>query len=251
MFDLIPLTTLVLAALVSFAAGVVKGTVGFAMPTVMISGLSSLMSPELALAALLLPTLVTNVWQALRQGARAAWTSIRAFRVFLIVGGLTLLCAAQLVPILSARALLLIIGIPIIIFAILQLAGWSPRLAQQTLRTEATAGVVTGFIGGISGVWGPPTVAYLTALDTPKVDQVRLQGATFGLGALLLVGAHLQSGILRTETATLSALMLAPALLGMALGLRIQDRIDQRAFRRATLIVLLVAGANLIRRALI
>ncbi len=251
MFDLLPLMTFVLAAMVAFGAGVVKGTVGFAMPTIMISGLSSLMAPELALAALLLPTLVTNGWQALRQGPRAAWASIVKFRVFLIAGGVTMLFSAQLVPLLSMRALLLIIGVPIIIFALLQLAGWAPRLAQQHTSVEAGVGVFTGFIGGLSGVWGPPTVAYLTALDTPKVDQVRLQGAAFGLGAVLLVGAHVQSGILRLETAALSAMMLAPALLGMAVGLAIQDRIDQRAFRRATLLVLLIAGANLIRRALV
>ncbi|MEY1557532.1 TSUP family transporter [Yoonia sp. R2331] len=243
--------TFVLAAMVAFGAGVVKGTVGFAMPTIMISGLSSLMAPELALAALLLPTLVTNGWQALRQVPRAAWASIVKFRVFLIAGGVTMLFSAQLVPLLSMRALLLIIGVPIIIFALLQLAGWAPRLARQHTGVEAGVGVFTGFIGGLSGVWGPPTVAYLTALDTPKVDQVRLQGAAFGLGAVLLVGGHVQSGILRLETAALSAMMLAPALLGMAVGLAIQDRIDQRAFRRATLLVLLIAGANLIRRALV
>lgn len=42
-------------------AGAVKGVVGFAMPMVMVSLLSTLMAPELALAGLILPTLVTNV----------------------------------------------------------------------------------------------------------------------------------------------------------------------------------------------
>jgi uncharacterized membrane protein YfcA len=35
----------------------------------------------------------------------------------------------------------------------------------------------------------------------------------------------------------------------MWIGGRLQDRIDQAGFRRATLVVLLLAGANLIRRA--
>jgi uncharacterized membrane protein YfcA len=42
-----------------------------------------------------------------------------------------------------------------------------------------------------------------------------------------------------------------PALAGLWLGFRLQDRMDQNRFRRATLIVLVVAGLNLIRRGLL
>ena len=44
--------------------------------------------------------------------------------------------------------------------------------------------------------------------------------------------------------------MLVPALLGNAIGFRLQDRIDQALFRRLTLVVLIVAGLNLVRRGL-
>ena len=29
-----------------------------------------------------------------------------------------------------------------------------------------------GFVGGVSGIWGPPTVIYLTAVGTPKIEQL-------------------------------------------------------------------------------
>ena len=64
-----------LAMLVTLVAGFVKGAVGFATPTIMISGLGSFLAPEIALAGLILPTLVNNVMQALRQ----AW-ALRSFR---------------------------------------------------------------------------------------------------------------------------------------------------------------------------
>jgi len=63
--DLVPLSALLACLLVGLVAGVVKGMVGFAMPMIMISGMSSFISPELALAGLILPTLSTNGWQAL------------------------------------------------------------------------------------------------------------------------------------------------------------------------------------------
>ncbi len=70
----------------------------------------------------------------------------------------------------------------------------------------------------------------------------------YGLGALALVGAHIGSGVLRAGTLPLSLGMMPPALLGIWIGFRLQDRFDQVAFRRMTLWVLLIAGLNLIRR---
>ena len=46
-------------------------------------------------------------------------------------------------------------------------------------------------------------------------------------------------------------MLIVPAMLGVQIGARLSDRIDQATFRRATLAVLLVAGLNLVRRALV
>ena len=118
-------------------------------------------------------------------------------------------------------------------------------------RVEAGIGAVAGFFGGISGVWGPPTVAMLTALDTEKTEQMRVQGVISGMGAVLLTGAHTASGVLNRETLPLSLSLIVPALLGLWIGFRLQDRIDQRLFRRLTLAVLIIAGLNLVRRGIV
>ncbi len=235
--------------MVALLAGVVKGVVGFAMPMILISGLGSVISPELALAGLILPTVVANLWQALRQGWRAAWGSVRAYWVFLGVGFVVLMAAAQLVPIMPKPLIFLLIGIPVTLYAGLGVMGIPPRLpGGEGRRGEATMAVIAGFFGGISGVWGPPTVAMLTARGTGKADQMRIQGVIYGLGSVALLWAHMVSGVLDTKTAPLSLLLVAPAILGLWLGFHISDRIDHKAFRKLTLLVLLIAGLNLIRR---
>ncbi|MDP5219707.1 sulfite exporter TauE/SafE family protein [Ruegeria sp. 2205SS24-7] len=240
----------VLVLAIAMLAGMVKGLVGFAMPMIFVSGLSTVLPPDWALAGLILPTLVTNGLQALRQGAQAAVGSIRQFRVFLLVGLACLLATSQLVTRIPASVFLLLIAVPVVVFATIQLLGIRFRLNQASPRSEALVGAFAGSVGGMSGVWGPPTVAYLTALNTPKHDQMRIQGVIYGLGALALTLAHLGSGVLRGETLPLSLLLIAPSVIGMWLGGQWQDRIDQNMFRKLTLIVLLVAGLNLLRRAL-
>ena len=236
------------AAAVALISGLIKGMVGFGMPMIMITGLSTFLVPELALAGLILPTVASNAMQALRQGPRQAWESVRRFRVFLIVGFVFLMASAQLVPALEPQTFLLILGVPICVFAGIQLLGVRFQMRRQTPAADGLFGFLAGVIGGISGVWGPPTVLYLTALDTSKTEQVRVQGVIYGLGALALVAAHTGSGVLRAQTVPLSIALIVPAVLGMWLGTKVHDRIDQSTFRKATLIILTVAGLNLVRR---
>ena len=89
---------------------------------------------------------------------------------------------------------------------------------------------------------------YLTALDTPKTEHVRVQGVVYGAGAVVLTLAHLKSGVLAGDGLRLSMLLLVPALIGMVVGFAVQDRLDQQKFRVVVLVVLMVAGLNLIRR---
>ncbi len=248
-FPLLSVPELLFAAAVAVIAGFVKGVVGFAMPLVFISGLTTFMSPELALAGLILPTLMTNALQALRQGRQAAARSTLDFKVFLICGGVMLIAAAQLVRLFPDQVMMAVIGVPVTFFALLQLSGRQLHLPARSVRIEVAAGVVAGTLGGLSGIWGPPTVAYLTALNTPKQDQMRVQGVIYGLGSVALLVAHLGSGVLRAETIGFSVAMLLPAFAGMQMGHSIMMRIDQAIFKRITLVVLLAAGLNLLRRA--
>ncbi|TCO69988.1 sulfite exporter TauE/SafE family protein [Rhodovulum euryhalinum] len=236
---------------VALFAGVVKGAVGFAMPMILISGLSVFLPAEVALAGLILATLLTNVAQAFRQGAAAAWESVVRYRLLIGCVVLAIGASAPLVTVLSDRVLYLLLGVPIAAFTISQLLGRQLILpARHRARAEVAMGLVGGFFGGISGVWGPPVIAYLLSFNTDKLEMVRVQGVVFLLGAVMLMAAHLGSGVLNAQTLPFSAALVVPAALGMWLGFRVQDRLDPNRFRRATLVVLTVAAANLIRKGL-
>lgn len=241
-----------LAALaIAVLAGIVKGVVGFAMPLIIMSGLSSFTTPDLALAGLILSTVITNGLQAARAGLSDARDALWQIRLYLLTASLMLFVGAMSVPYFTPRVYFLMLGIPILAFVVTQLLGWGTGHFRQSAKADISIGLFAGFFGGIAGIWGPPTVAYLTALNTPKRMQMQLQGIIYGVGAVFLLGAHTVSGILRGDTLLFSAILVVPACLGMWLGTTVQDRIDQTAFRRATLVVLLIAGVNLVRRGLV
>ena len=57
---------------ITLFAGFVKGAIGFAMPMIMMSAFGSVLPATTALAALILPTLVTNIQQVFHQGSAEA-----------------------------------------------------------------------------------------------------------------------------------------------------------------------------------
>jgi uncharacterized membrane protein YfcA len=57
--------------------------------------------------------------------------------------------------------------------------------------------------------------------------------------------------VLNELTAPFSVVLLIPAFVGMQLGFWLSDRLNPDVFRKATLVVLVLAGANLVRRAVV
>lgn len=238
------------AVAVTFFAGFVKGAVGFAMPLIMISAFSAFMPKEIALAGLVLATVTTNVHQALRQGLAEAWGSVVKFRRMILMICLGILVSAPLLTILPQRVLLGLLGVPVLGFALIQLAGvpLALKLAHRR-RAEYGLGAIGGLYGGISGVWGPPVLVYLLSIGADKRESVRVQGVVFLIGAVVLFFAHVGSGVLNAVTIPFSAALIVPAALGMALGFRLQDQLDAVKFRRWTLVLLAVTALNLVRMA--
>lgn len=244
----------VLACLVAFAGGLIKGMVGFALPMIMMAGLGLFLAPDVALAALIVPALISNGAQAAAGGVRAAWQCVVSFRVFMLAGAGALMLSAQAVTLVSGSLLLVFLGVVVSGFALLAIAGarggvvaFSGGLGRGG---EVLCGAFSGAIGGMSGIWGPPTVLYLTAMDTPKDRQIQAQGVIYAMAAILMLGSHLASGVLDRATLPLSVALVVPTGLGMVLGWRWCARVDQVRFRQATLRVLLLTGLVLLGRGL-
>jgi uncharacterized membrane protein YfcA len=246
---LMPLWALAAAVVVTFAAGFVKGAVGFAMPLVMISGLGLFLEPTLVIAGIILPIVLSNFLQVARYGLSEAKPAIAEYWRYILIVCVMILIVAQFVTRIPTQTMYLVLGIPVVILSLIQLSGARFHIPPNHRRlADWGVGALAGGLGGLTGTWGPPTVLYLIALDTPKARQMLVQGVVYGLGAVSLLAAHLQSGVLNAVTAPFSAALLIPAYVGMQVGFRLSDRLHPDVFRRWTLVVLVVAGANLVRR---
>jgi uncharacterized protein len=218
---------------------------------ILVSAFAVFLPKELALAGLILPTLLANISQAFRQGVGPARETARTYWRFLVGTVICIALSAPFAEMIPRTMYLLMLGVPISAFAALQLMGHSLAIQlRHRDRAEWALGVVGGIYGGISGIWGPPLLVFLLSTGADKLQAIRAQGVVFLIGAVALLVAHLGTGIANPRTLAFSAALAVPALIGLYAGYHVQDRLDQARFRRWTQGLLVVTGLNMVRQAL-
>lgn len=157
-------------------AGTVKGAIGLGLPTVSMGLLSLMMPPGQAAALLLLPSLITNLWQLLR-GARLGALCRRLWPMMLCVTLGTLLSAGALTAG-DGHLAPLALGVCLIGYALLGFTRFDWRVsAAAEPWLGPLCGLVTGALTGATGVFVIPAVPYLNALGLARDDLVQALGA--------------------------------------------------------------------------
>jgi uncharacterized membrane protein YfcA len=231
-------------------AGFVKGVLGLGLPTVAMGLLGLAMAPAQAAALLVVPSLVTNLWQLFagpRFGGllRRLWTMMAGICLGTWAG------AGLLTGALAGRAAIGL-GAALVLYALVGLAGprfTVPPRAERWL--SPLIGAATGLVTGATGVFVIPAVPYLQALGLEKEDLIQALGLSFTVSTLALAAGLAQGGAFPLATAGTSLLALAPALLGMAAGQWLRLRVRPELFRRWFFLGLLALGLDLALRPLL
>jgi uncharacterized protein len=235
-----------IVCLIFFSAGAVKGILGMGLPT-MAMGLLGLVMPVASAASLLtLPSLVTNLWQA----AAGPGLGGTVRRLWLMQAGIV--AGVALAPVLFpapqdslGRHLL---GACLMAYGALALTGRHLKRppARWDKATGLLVGAATGLITGLTGVFVLPAVPYLQSLGLQKDALAQALGLSFTTSTLALASMLAFQGHLTLGLSLASALVVVPAVLGMALGQAIRGEMAEASFRRCFHIGLLLLGGWLL-----
>ncbi len=242
------MTTTMVAAAVLVAA-LIKGAIGFGFPSLATPLLSLVVDVKTAVVVLILPNIVMDGIQFARRGAPLA--TARRFGLLLLSGSVGVVLGTRVLTLLSPRAATLTLGVFVLIFVALTATGLSPKVPSDWEgRLSPVAGFVAGLVGGVTNSPATPLVLYFHAIGLSKHEYVSSMAFTFVFYKLVQLGAVSWYGLLPWSLLGASIGLTVIGLGGFALGLRVQDRLDQRTFNRAVLVFLGVLGAWLLVRSL-
>ena len=227
-----------------FLAGMVKGVTGMGLPTVAMGVLGAIIPPVVAASMLIIPSLVTNVWQ-LFAGPRFAVLALRLWPMMLgivvgTVAGSSLLISANTGWTTTAR------GAALALYAAFSLLGRPLSVPARVERwLSPVVGLTTGMVTGGTGVFVIPAVPYLQALGLNRDDLVQALGLSFTISTVALAIGLARGGAFHFGSIATSALAIVPALMGMWFGQWIRRHIAAATFRRWFLICLVLLGLEL------
>ena len=245
--DTLPALWIVFAAFL-FAGGV-KGVAGVGLPMTALGVLTFFTDPRTAFACALVPIFLSNVVQLARAGNVV--DAFERYRVFLICMCVGILVVLSLSVGASEKFLLAVLGTVILMFVALNLSSFVYSVPDRHDRTaQIVAGSAAGILGGLTSIWLPAIVVFLTARGASKDEFIRASGLLLFVGSVPLFAGYVWAGFLTGQIALLSVALVIPATIGMLIGEKLRARLSEEAFKKAVLYVFLIIGLNMLRRSL-
>jgi uncharacterized membrane protein YfcA len=235
---------LILTALL--VAGLVKGIVGLGLPAVALAILGLALPPAQAAALIVVPSILTNIWQAWSgpdfRGLLRRLAPLLLGTVAGVWGAMALGLGINDPAIQRAGGAVL--GAMLAIYALTALLLPVFRVpAPAERRTAPAIGVATGVVTAATGLLLIPGAAWIQALGLPRDALVQALGIFLTVGNTAFGAGLAVDGVLGAATLAASLLLALPAALaGQWVGTRLRQVIDPRLFRRVFLFALLALG---------
>jgi uncharacterized membrane protein YfcA len=237
----------ILAAAAVIVAAFIKGAIGFGFPTLGTPLLALFIDVKTAVALLIVPNIVMDTIQFVRGGAPVL--TVRRFASLVVFGAGGMVVGTKLLVMLPPGKLLVLLGAFVLLFVALNVSRFSPRLPPGWEPwMSPVAGFVGGVVGGVTNVPGTLVIIYFYSLRLPKTEFVSSVAFSFIVYKLVQLASVAWFGLLTWPVLAASVGLTLAGLSGFAVGLRVQDRLDQRAFNRVVLVFLALLGAWLVIR---
>jgi uncharacterized membrane protein YfcA len=246
---LFDLTTVFVVSGTFFIAGAVKGVIGLGLPTVSLGLMTVALDLPTAMALLVVPSFVTNLWQAVVGGH--AKVILARLWPFLVTATVTVWIGVAALTRLNPSLLAALLGAQLVIYSLVSLRGIRLTVPIRHERwSGALIGSANGVLTGMTGSSVVPGVMFLQAIGLPRDVLIQAMGVLFAASTLALGTALQQANFLTVDHGLLSAGAVLPAIAGMIAGQWIRKGLTEQRFRALFFNALLVLGIYLIANAI-
>jgi uncharacterized membrane protein YfcA len=229
------------ATLAFLLAGFVKGVLGFGFPIIALVVMTLSIGLIDALAIIVVPTLVTNVWQAL-DGSYLK-EIFQRMGLYFAIAMLAIFASSWALTLVNVDLLTAMLGGVLFFFALSRLFRFQLSIPRDKERMlSVVLGAVNGFLTGFTGSFMVPSVLYMQALGFQRDMLVQAMGTYFAMSTFMLAVSLGRNELLSVEDALASTIALVPSFIGIFAGRWTRSKIDEQQFQKAFLLGVLLLG---------
>ena len=237
-------TALGLFLLATFLGGFTSGLTGFAAGLV-VSGIWLHLLTPLQTAVLIAAYGVVNQAYGIWKVRRALqW---RRILPFVVGGAIGVPLGAYLVTFLNPAHVRTGVGVLLLVYSAYDLTRPAIAPIKSNAPIDAGIGVLNGLLGGLTGLGGVISTIWVQLGGGPKDAQRAIfQPVLFMTMAMTTLTFAAAGHLFNTDILKLFFMGLPVLLLGLWTGIKLYGRLDDAAFRKAILILLLLSGVSLV-----
>ena len=235
--------TLAVFLLSVFFGGIVSGLAGFAMGLVVSGIWLHILTPAQTAALIVCYGLLVQSYSIWKLRHALNWLTVAPF----IAGGAVgVPVGAMLLTTIDPDYLRTGVGVMLVIYSTFFLLRPTVHTIRADIRADFGVGVANGILGGMTGLAGPIITVWCQLRGWRKDEQRAIFQpvilAAFALTAISLTIA----GTITADLVKLYAMGLPFLAAGVWLGLKLNGHLDDAAFRKVILYLLLLSGVVLI-----
>jgi uncharacterized membrane protein YfcA len=224
--------------------GVLKGATGAGAPVIAVPVLAMLFNAKIAVVIMLMPNLLTNVWQAWK--FRHHLPPRGFVLTFTAAGAVGVLIGTAMLASFPHEVLSLIVAFTVYAYIVFRLLrpDWSAPL-ELACRFAFPAGLGAGLLQGSSGISAPVSLTFLNAMHLERNAFIATASTFFVAVTALQIPTLGALGIISPSNLLISLAAIVPISLFMPVGSRIAERFSKQAFDRLTLVLLALLATKL------
>jgi uncharacterized membrane protein YfcA len=231
--------------IVYLICGVIKGTIGFGMPTVSISLLVFFIDVKVIIALILIPTIIVNFYQLSRGGNFKKIFNETKF--FLFSSTIFIFPGSYLLNLINSQFIILFIALVLFINSILFLTNIKYTLSSyKSPLIQILIGSINGVIIGMTSIYTMPLIFLLQSLRYNKDTTVQFLGIAFFLYPIAQLLSFTNLNLISLEIVKISFLALIPIFLGLYIGQKIRKKISESLFQKFFYCMLLLMSLIII-----
>ena len=236
----------VIAILGTFlVAGLVKGVIGLGLPSISLAVLTVATNLPTSMALLLMPSLVTNIWQAVRGGNFLK--ILKRLWLLFLTSTMTVWIGTTALTIVDLTLLSALLGGLLMSYAVVSLSGLRFKLkSRNEWWVGSLTGSVNGILTGMTGSFVVPGVFYLQSIGLRRDVLIQSMGILFTTSTLALIFSLQSNEFLTSKLVVWSSISLVPSIIGVLIGQQIRQWLSEKTFRNVFFFSLLVIGVYII-----
>ena len=231
--------------IVYLICGVIKGTIGFGLPTVSISLLVFFIDVKVIIALILIPTIIVNFYQ-LSRGVNFK-KIFNETKFFLFSSTIFIFPGSYLLNLINSQFIILFIALVLFINSMLFLTNIKYSLSSyKSPLTQILIGSINGVIIGMTSIYTMPLIFLLQSLRYNKDTTVQFLGIAFFLYPIAQLLSFTNLNLISLEIVKISFLALIPIFLGLYIGQKIRKKISESLFQKFFYCMLLMMSLIII-----